>query len=122
VAEDKIQDTWESVMEGHGHMAQRTDYEPKRNSGEGYYTLKSNNADEAADVKWEPIQPLENLAEDDTEKVFDLQPLAYQARAIMNYFGYRTTFYGQLEEDVHTEEMLPYYNKEAGLWMGPSLV
>lgn len=42
----------------------------------------------------------------------------------MNYFGYRTTFYGQLAEDVHTEaeEMIPHYNKEAGLWMGPELV
>jgi hypothetical protein len=27
---------------------------------------------EAADVKWEPIAPLENLAEDDTEKVVEL--------------------------------------------------
>ena len=59
--------------------------------------MKSNNADEANDVKWEPIAPLEDLESDDTEKVSEIQPLSYQARAIMNYFGYRTTFYGQLE-------------------------
>jgi len=42
----------------------------------------------------------------------------------MNYFGYRTTFYGQLAEDIHTEaeEMTPHYNKDAGLWMGPELI
>lgn len=125
LAEDKIQDSWESVMESHGHMNTRTNYEPKKSSGDGYYTLKSNNADEAADVKWEPIEPLENLAQNDTEKVSDLYPDAYQARAIMNYFGYRTTFYNQLEEDIHQEAeatMTPHYNKEAGLWMGPSLL
>jgi len=49
-------------------------------------------------VKWEKVEELEKLADDDTEKVFELQPLSYQARAIMNYFGYRTTFYNQKEE------------------------
>ena len=119
-----VQDRWESVMESLGHMNERTDYDPKRKSGEGYYTLKSNNADEAADVKWEPIAPLEILPSDETEKVLELQPLSYQDRAIMNYFGYRTTFYGQLEEDVNdgAEEEIPYYNSKAGIWMGPSLV
>jgi len=102
-------------MESHGHMNARTDYDEKRKSGEGYYTLKSNNAEEAADVKWEDIAPLDEMEGDDTEKVLDLQPLSYQNRAIMNYFGYRTTFYGQLEQDIH-------YNKKDGLWMGPSLV
>lgn len=110
-AADKIHDTWGSVMESLGHMNERTDYSPTRNSGEGYYTLKSNNADEAADVKWEPIAPLEVLPNNETEKVLELQPLSYQDRAIMNYFGYRTTFYGQLEQDVHDEaEETPYYN------------
>jgi len=132
VATDKIQDGWGSVMESLGHMNERTDYTPEREAGEGYYSLKTNNADEA-DVKpvWpnsifdRPTAPLENLKEDDTEKVFDVQPEEYQARAIMNYFGYRTTFYNQLEEDIHQEaeaKIAPHYNKEAGLWMGPSFV
>jgi hypothetical protein len=60
-ASEKVQDNWESVMESLGHMNERTDYDPIRKSGEGYYTLKSNNADEAADVKWEPVAPLEVL-------------------------------------------------------------
>ena len=42
-------------------MHDQTDYVPQKNSGEGYYTLKSNSADEAADVKWEPVAPLEDL-------------------------------------------------------------
>ena len=41
----------------------------------------------------------------------------------MNYFGYRTTFYGQLEDDINDDDdEKAYYNKEAGVWMGPSLV
>lgn len=104
VQAEKVQDNWESVMESLGHMNERTDYNPQRQSGEGYYTLKSNNADEAKDVKWEPIAPLEVLPPVETEKVVELQPLSYQARAIMNYFGYRTTFYGQLEDDVHDDD------------------
>ena len=91
-------------MQNLGHMHDQTDYEPTRKSGEGYYTLKSNNADEAKDVKWEKVEELDKLADDDTEKVFELQPLSYQARAIMNYFGYRTTFYNQMEEVIHDQE------------------
>lgn len=34
-------------MESHGHMNERTDYTSTRVPGEGYYTLKSNNADES---------------------------------------------------------------------------
>jgi len=30
LAEERIQDTWESVMENLGHMNERTDYEPKK--------------------------------------------------------------------------------------------
>jgi len=45
-------------MESLGHMNERTDYSPTKQSGEGYYTLKSNSASEAADVKWEQIAPL----------------------------------------------------------------
>ena len=41
-------------MEGNGHMNQRTDYTAERIEGEGYYNLKSNNADEAG-VK--PVWP-----------------------------------------------------------------
>lgn len=93
---EKVQDRWEEVMAQRGYVTP-SDYDGKKLSGEGYYTNKSNNEDEAADVKWEKIEPLENLDGDDTEKVLELQPLSYQARAIMNYFGYRTTFYGQLE-------------------------
>lgn len=122
-ASDKVQDRWGATMESLGFMNERTDYEPLKVSGMGYYTLHSNNADEAADVKMPPVAPLEELASDETEKVFSIQPLSYQDRAIMNYFGYRTTFYGQLAQDIHTEEdMAPHYNQEAGLWMGPSLI
>jgi hypothetical protein len=53
-------------------MNPTTDYSPTRKAGEGYYTLKSNNADEAADVKWEPVAPLEVLPSNETEKVLDL--------------------------------------------------
>jgi hypothetical protein len=35
-------------MENLGHMNERTDYDPTRKAGEGYYTLKTNNADEAS--------------------------------------------------------------------------
>lgn len=98
-------------MESLGIMNERTDYTPIKERGQGYFTLHSNNADDAAEVKWEPIAPLEELASDETEKVFSIQPLSYQDRAIMNYFGYRTTFYGQLAQDIHTEEdMSPHYN------------
>ena len=58
-------------------MNERTDYTPGKVSGEGYYTLKSNNVEQAADVKWEPIAPLANLESDETEKVLSLQPLSY---------------------------------------------
>ena len=51
-------------MESLGHMNDRTDYEPVRKSGEGYYTLKSNSASEAADVKWEDVDELEKLDSD----------------------------------------------------------
>ena len=61
VASEKVQDSWEDVMQSLGHMHDQTDYVPQKNSGEGYYTLKSNSADEAADVKWEPVAPLEDL-------------------------------------------------------------
>jgi hypothetical protein len=44
---DVVQDGWATVMENLGHMNERTDYSPERKAGEGYYTLKSNNADEA---------------------------------------------------------------------------
>jgi len=44
---EKVQDNWGSVMESHGHMNLRTDYDPSRIPGEGYYSLHSNNADEA---------------------------------------------------------------------------
>jgi len=53
-ASDKVQDNWESVMESHGHMNQRTDYTAERVPGEGFYNLKSNNKDEAS-VK--PVWP-----------------------------------------------------------------
>lgn len=77
LASAKVQDSWEATMESLGHMNERTDYTPNKVSGDGYYTLKSNNAEEASDVKWEPIAPLENLESDDTEKVLSLQPLSY---------------------------------------------
>ena len=42
----------------------------------------------------------------------------------MNYFGYRTTFYSQVEDDMHDDENeeIPHYNSDAGVWMGPTLV
>ena len=49
-------------MESHGFMNQRTDYESTRVPGEGYYTLKTNNADNvnaAASFPEKPVQPLE---------------------------------------------------------------
>lgn len=128
---EKVQDRWESVMESLGHMNERTDYTPEKGDSEGYYSLKTNNADHINDEPvWKnsifdrPTAPLEQLDGGDTEKVSELQPLSYQARAIMNYFGYRTTFYGQLAQDINVdeEEVAPHYNKDAGLWMGPSFV
>ena len=97
---DKIQDSWGDVMESHGIMNQRTDYESTRVPGEGYYTLKTNNADEASvDPVWkdsifdEKIPAYKSPAEDETERVSILQPLSYQRRADNNFFGGRTAFY-----------------------------
>ena len=93
---DLVQDRWATVMESLGHMNERTDYDPIRKPGEGYYTLKSNNADEA---KVEPVWKDDELpeykspAEDEFEKVSVLQPLAYLRRADNNFFGGRTTFF-----------------------------
>jgi hypothetical protein len=93
---DKVQDAWATVMEGHGHMNLRTDYDPQRKAGEGYYTLKSNNADEAGVPQvWadDEIPAYKSPAEDEAEKLSVLQPLSYQFRANNNFFGGRTTFY-----------------------------
>jgi len=62
VAADAIQDSWGSVMESHGIMNERTDYTPDKLDGDGYYTLKTNNADNvnaAASFPEKPVQPLE---------------------------------------------------------------
>lgn len=125
-----VQDGWESVMEGLGHMNERTDYDSTRKPGEGYYTLKSNNADEA---KVEQVWPDAELpkykspAENETEQVSILQPLSYEFRADNNFFGGRTTFYNQIGSELNEKEGVeiqskPVYNEKYGLWMGPSLV
>lgn len=69
---DKVQDRWESVMEGIGHMNLRTDYSPERKAGEGYYTLKSNNGDEAGvETVWPDgeLPAYKDPEEDEFEKV-----------------------------------------------------
>jgi len=120
VASDKVQDSWESVMEGHGHMNMRTDYSSNRVAGEGFYTLKSNNADEASvEAPWpeEPYVAPAAPAEGETERVQVLQPMSYLRRADNNFFGGSTAWYAQLDSDVK-----PEYDEKHGLWMGPELV
>ena len=59
-------------MEGNGHMNLRTDYTPDRKAGEGYYSLHTNNADEAkVEGPWadEEIPAPANPKEDETERV-----------------------------------------------------
>lgn len=117
-------------MESLGHMNERTDYSPQRVPGEGYYTLKSNSADEAGvEQVWkDPELPAyKSPAEDEFEKVSVLQPLAYLRRADNNFFGGRTTFYNQIGSELNEKEGVeiqskPVYNEKYGLWMGPSLV
>lgn len=83
-------------MEQHGHMNLRTDYTSPRIAGEGFYTLKSNNAAEAGVSPPWPETPYvapAAPAEDETERVSVLQPTSYESRANNNYFGGRTAFY-----------------------------
>lgn len=85
-------------------MNERTDYDSTRKAGEGYYTLKSNNADEAAvPTVWEEdkIPAYQSPAEDEFEKVSVLQPLSYLRRADNNFFGGRTTFYNQIGSELN---------------------
>ena len=127
---DKVQDRWEDVMMSHGIMNPTTDYTPTRKAGEGYFTLKSNNADEAGvETVWpeDVIPAYKSPAEDEFEKVSVLQPLSYLRRADNNFFGGRTTFYNQIGSELNEKEGIeiqskPVYNEKYGLWMGPSLV
>lgn len=121
-------------MESHGHMNERTDYDAQRKEGEGYYNLKSNNAAEAnvkavwpkdkENVPYErPAPPKEN----ETERVLELQPHSYEFRANNNFFGGRTTFYAQTDSELNQKEsttldVAAHYNKEAGVWMEPTMV
>ena len=95
-------------MEGNGHMNMRTDYTSERVAGEGYYNLKSNNADEAGvapvwpnDAQNVPYVRPAAPKEDETEQVSTLQPLAYMRRANDNFFGGRTTFYNQIGSEMN---------------------
>lgn len=90
-------------MEGHGHMNLRTDYSSQRVPGEGFYTLKTNNAAEAGvEGPWpdtpyvRPAPPAEN----ETERVQVLQPSSYLRRADNNFFGGRTAWYTQLDSKL----------------------
>ena len=103
---DKVQDRWAQVMEQNGHMNLRTDYTPERIAGEGFYTLKSNNAAEAnVEGPWpqeayvRPAPP----AEGETERVAELQPTAYEFRANHNFFGGRTAFYAQTDSKLNAK-------------------
>ena len=117
-------------MQQYGHMNPTTDYNPQRKAGEGYFTLKTNNADEAGVPKvWaEPeIPAYQSPAEEETEKVSVLQPLSYLRRADNNFFGGRTTWYNQIGSELNEKggveiQDKPVYNEKYGLWMGPSLV
>jgi len=67
-------------MESHGLMNLRTDYTAPRIPGEGYYTLKTNNAAEASVKAPWPETPYERPvapAEGETERVLELQPNEY---------------------------------------------
>jgi len=84
-------------------MNLRTDYSKERVPGEGYYTLHSNNADEAkAEGPWaaEPLAPPPTPAEGETERVLALQPMSYQRRADNNFFGGRTTWFTQTGSEL----------------------
>ena len=46
-----------------------------------------------------------------------MNPMAYQYGANYNFFGPRTTWYGQIAEDLNTSDNEVFYNKKAGVWM-----
>ena len=85
---------------------------PHKDEGEGYYSLKSNEASMSQKYAAEADDPVETDP-NEPERVSDLQPLKYEYRANNNFFGGRTTFYTQVGSAA-------YYNEDAGLWMGPS--
>lgn len=81
-------------------MNMRTDYTPERIAGEGFYTLKSNNAAEAgAKSPWPEVPYVRPAppAEGETERVLELQPQSYEFRANHNFFGGRTAWYAQTD-------------------------
>ena len=121
-------------MESHGHMNTRTDYTKERIPGEGYYSLHSNNKEESHITSPWPQSDdgavYKSPAEDETERVSNLHPRAYQFRANNNFFGGRTAFYTQLNSELNEKEGITLsveqkpatYNSAAGLWMEPTMV
>ena len=53
---------------------------------------------------------MDYLDGDDTEKVSELNVDAYQYGSMYNFFGPRTTFYGQLDDSLNIAPT-PHYNK-----------
>ena len=100
---------FEIGMTGKHSYVNPDDYDPLReNPLAGYYTNNKHSTDTSA-----PFYEEEPELEDDgeTEKVFDLYPVFYENRAMGNFFGPRTSFYSQTQEDI-------WYNEDAKLWMG----
>jgi len=86
------------AMQGLHNYIGPDDYSSQRVPGEGYYPLKSNNADEQS---VEPVWPnsIQNVESDfkitniEPEKDMVMEPIKYLRRADNNFFGPRTAWY-----------------------------